>query len=59
MNTTLIPRSTKPRNPAVAAALFRKAGLHRRSPGGQRQQAERAMQREYQAATSAWPHPSP
>ena len=59
MNTTSIPRSHKPRNAAVAAALFRKAGLHRRSPGGQRQQAERARQREYQAAAGAWPHPSP
>lgn len=36
----------KPRNPLVAAARFRVAGAHRQSIGGQRQQAQRALQRE-------------
>lgn len=38
--------SSKPRNPLVAAALHRLAGAHRRSAGGQRQQARQALRRE-------------
>lgn len=37
-------KPAKPRNPLVAAARFRAAGAHRRSPGGQRQQAQRELQ---------------
>jgi hypothetical protein len=36
----------KPRNPMVAASLFRKAGAHGRSMAGQRQKAARALRRE-------------
>lgn len=35
--------NTQPRNPLVAAALFRRAGAHRRSGGGARQQARRDL----------------
>lgn len=42
----------KPRNPLVAACRLRVAGVHGRSVGGQRQQAERALQRELRAAES-------
>lgn len=37
---------TRARNPLVAAALFRRAGVHRRSAGGQRQQMQRALRAE-------------
>jgi hypothetical protein len=36
----------KPRNPLVAAARFRRAGLHAASRHGERQQALRALRRE-------------
>lgn len=38
--------SRKPRNPLVAAARFRSAGLHRHDRGAQRQDAKRELQRE-------------
>lgn len=44
MSVTL--SSSKPRNPFIAAAQRRLAGPHRRSPGGQRQQARLALRRE-------------
>lgn len=40
------PAALRPRNPFVVAALQRKAGAHRRSRGGERQRAERALRRE-------------
>ena len=36
----------KPRNPLAVAGRLRHAGVHRRSGGGQRQGAERGLQRE-------------
>jgi hypothetical protein len=36
----------KPRNPLVAAAHGRRAGVHRRSVGGLRQQNKSALRRE-------------
>ena len=42
----LILEPLKPRNPWVAASLFRLAGAHRRTSGGQRRQAERRLRRE-------------
>lgn len=36
----------RPRNPWVAAALFRRAGSHRLSGPSMRQQASRALRRE-------------
>ena len=36
----------KPRNPLVALASRRKAGTHRRSRGGERQQSRMALRRE-------------
>lgn len=47
--------TVSPRNPLVAAARFRHAGMHR--PGGHalRQQARRAMQREVENLHP--PHP--
>lgn len=47
---TVTLNSTKPRNPLVAAAHRRLAGMHRRSVGGQRQQARQALRRELQHA---------
>lgn len=38
----------KPRNPLVAAALHRLAGAHRRGRGGDRQHAQRELQRALQ-----------
>jgi hypothetical protein len=35
----------KPRNPLVAAALQRKAGVHRRSSSGERHRMRMALQR--------------
>ena len=43
---TLAPR--KPRNPLVAAAARRHAGVHQRSASGQRQRAALALRRELQ-----------
>jgi len=40
-----LPRR-KPRNPLVAAARIRRAGAHRRSASGQRQQAKRQLRAE-------------
>jgi hypothetical protein len=42
----LILRQTKPRNPLVAAAHGRRAGAHRRSAGGQRQQFKQSLRRD-------------
>jgi hypothetical protein len=39
-------KTTKPRNPFVAASLRRVAGAHRTSGSGSRQQAQRALRRE-------------
>jgi hypothetical protein len=39
-------KTLKPRNPLVAASRMRHAGAHRRSGGGERQGAERGLQRE-------------
>ena len=39
-------KTLKPRNPLVAASRMRAAGAHRRSAGGQRQGAQRTLQRE-------------
>ena len=41
--------ATKPRNPLVAAALLRKAGVHRRSASGVRHRMRMALQRELRA----------
>ena len=41
-------KTTKPRNPFVAASLRRVAGAHR--SGAQRQQAQRTLRRELAAA---------
>jgi hypothetical protein len=41
-------RTTKPRNPLVAAAHQRQAGAHRRSTSAQRQRAALALRRELQ-----------
>ncbi|MEK8049665.1 hypothetical protein AACH10_05415 [Ideonella sp. DXS22W] len=44
---TVTPNSPrKPRNPLVAAARLRQAGLHRRSTGGERQLARQALRHE-------------
>jgi hypothetical protein len=37
---------SKPRNPLVAAAKFRRAGQHRSEPGSLRQAEHRRLQRE-------------
>ncbi len=42
----LILKTTKPRNPFVAAALRRGAGTHRPAAGAQRQSARRDTARE-------------
>ena len=39
-------KNRKPRNPLVAAALFRRAGSHRSRADSTRQQARRALQHE-------------
>jgi hypothetical protein len=39
-------KTTKPRNPYVAASLRRVAGAHRSTASAQRQQAQRALRRE-------------
>jgi hypothetical protein len=41
-------KSTKPRNPLVAATRFRAAGAHRRHGGAQRQAEQRSLMREMQ-----------
>jgi hypothetical protein len=41
--------ATKPRNPLVAAALLRKAGVHRRSASGVRHRRRMALQHELRA----------
>ena len=47
MTTTVITlQPRKPRNPFVAASLRRKAGLHRRTGGAARRQAQAALRRE-------------
>jgi hypothetical protein len=53
-------KSSKPRNPFVAASLRRLAGSHRPQGGARRQQAESAMRREVAACTPSDRHkPSP
>jgi hypothetical protein len=47
--TKSIVASSKPRNPLVAAARFRRAGSHRPEPGSQRQAGRRRLQREIAA----------
>lgn len=47
-----VNKPPKPRNPLVAAARFRTAGAHRRSAGGQRQQAQRELQSELKAEST-------
>jgi hypothetical protein len=42
----LIVKTSKPRNPLVAASLQRKAGSHRASGGALRQRAGLALRRE-------------
>lgn len=42
----LILQTVKPRNPLVAPSLRRKAGSHRRSGSGTRQQAAAALREE-------------
>ena len=59
MNPLSIPRSRKPRNPMVAAAFTRKAGVHLRSRAGQRQRDSQALRRELMATHSSWPSSSP
>ena len=44
--TTLILKPSKPRNPLVAAAHFRRAGKHGAQAGTQRQAARQALKRE-------------
>ena len=44
--TTLIVKPSKPRNPLVAAARFRRAGKHGANAGAQRQAARQATKRE-------------
>ena len=41
-----IVASSKPRNPLVAAAKFRRAGQHRPEPGSLRQAEHRLLKRE-------------
>jgi len=43
----------KPRNPLVAAARLRKAGVHRRNPSGVRHRLRMTLQRELQAERNA------
>lgn len=44
--TTVVIAAGKPRNPLVAASRFRRAGAHGARGHAERQQAERALQRE-------------
>ena len=44
--TLSFPRSSKPRNPLVAAAKFRSAGSHQASAGAMRQGARQSLKRE-------------
>ncbi len=46
MKITLVTR--KPRNPLVAAARQRLAGVHQKSASAHRQRAQRALRRELQ-----------
>ncbi len=55
MNTPLIVRSRKPRNPLVAHARFRQAGRHQAAGHSARQQAKRALRHELDRLR----HPSP
>ena len=41
----------KPRNPMVAPAHFRRAGIHQARGGSQRQQSGRALRRELEQLT--------
>ena len=51
-------KTTKPRNPFVAASLRRMAGAHRASAGAQRQQGARALRNEIAQAGHRY-RPSP
>jgi hypothetical protein len=42
----LIVKASRPRNPFVAAARFRRAGQHGAGKGGERREARRALERE-------------
>ncbi len=42
----LIVKASRPRNPLVAAARFRRAGRHGAGTGGKRRDAHRALERE-------------
>jgi hypothetical protein len=44
-------KTLKPRNPLVAPAQFRRAGSHRPGSRGQRQEGQRALQRELRQMT--------
>lgn len=44
--TSLIVKPSKPRNPLVAAARFRRAGKHGAQPGAARQAGRKALKRE-------------
>jgi hypothetical protein len=54
MKITVNPR--KPRNPMVAPAQFRRAGVHRARGGADRQQAGRALRREIDQFTRQKTH---
>ncbi len=41
-----IVKASRPRNPLVAAARFRRAGQHGASEGGERREARRTLERE-------------
>ena len=47
----LIVKTSKPRNPLVAASLKRKAGAHRTSTGAARQREATALRRELDRMT--------
>lgn len=50
-------KSRSPRNPLVAHARFRRAGVHRPGGGGQRQQHTRALRRELEQLERSKPSP--
>jgi hypothetical protein len=52
-------KTLKPRNPMVAAALFRKAGSHAPLTGSERQLAMQALRRELAALERPHPRQSP
>lgn len=46
-------KTTKPRNPFVAATLRRVAGAHRMGPGARRQQGRQALRHELERLRSS------